>query len=199
MLPVMLFAQTDIDFQSINSGLPGPSWTWTADQNNTSFDVIDNPYSTSINTSTKVGKLTAEAGSNPWALAYSDGIGNFTFDADNTTVKIMVYKTRISPVEIKFEDSGNSAVYTAVTVSNTKINEWEELTFDFYNSLGSTFSKIVVIPDNLARTDAQFITYFVKFQQQVRITRIVTYTNRKHICDTFTENLSLLRKKVDKE
>ena len=102
MLPAMLFAQTDIDFQSISSGLPGPSWTWTADVENTSFDVVDNPDSTGINTSSKVGELTAAAGSDGWALTFSDGIGSFTFDANNTTVKIMVYKTRISPVQIKF-------------------------------------------------------------------------------------------------
>ena len=46
MLPAMLFAQTDIDFQSISSGLPGPNWTWTADQTDTSFDAVDNPSAT---------------------------------------------------------------------------------------------------------------------------------------------------------
>ena len=87
MLPAMLFAQTDIDFQSISSGLPGPNWTWTADQTDTSFDAVDNPYSTGINTSTKVGELTAAAGSVAYALAYSDGIGSFSLDANNTTQK----------------------------------------------------------------------------------------------------------------
>ena len=160
MLPAMLFAQTDIDFQSISSGLPGPSWTWTADQPDTSFDVVDNPYSTGINTSSKVGELTAAAGSNAWALAFSDGIGSFSLDANNTTVKIMVYKTRISPVEIKFEDSADSSVNVARTVSNTVINDWEELTFDFYSAIGDTsYGKIVIIPDNSARTEAN-ITYF---------------------------------------
>lgn len=160
MLPAMLFAQTDIDFQSISSGLPGPSWTWTADQPDTSFDVVDNPYSTGINTSSKVGELTAAAGSNAWALAFSDGIGSFSLDANNTTVKIMVYKTRISPVEIKFEDAANNTINVARTVSNTVVNDWEELTFDFYSAIGDTsYGKIVIIPDNLARTEAN-ITYF---------------------------------------
>ncbi|MDA9201621.1 T9SS type A sorting domain-containing protein [Flavobacteriaceae bacterium] len=159
MLPAMLFAQTDIDFQSISSGLPGPSWTWTADQQNTSFDVVNNPYSTGINTSSTVGELTAAANSNAWALAFSDGIGSFTFDATNTTVKIMVYKTRVSPVEIKFEDAANSATNFSVTVENTSINAWEELTFDFYSAIGNTYSKIVIIPDNSTRTEAN-ITYF---------------------------------------
>ena len=160
MLPAMLFAQTDIDFQSINSGLPGPNWTWTADQTDTSFDAVDNPSATGINTSSKVGELTAAAGSVAYALAYSDGIGSFTFDANNTTVKIMVYKSRISPIEIKFEDASDSSVSVSRTVSNTVINGWEELTFDFYSAIGNTsYGKIVIIPDNLARTEAN-ITYF---------------------------------------
>ena len=71
MLPAMLFAQTDIDFQSISSGLPGPNWTWTADQTDTSFDAVDNPSATGINTSTFVGELTAAAGSVAYALAFS--------------------------------------------------------------------------------------------------------------------------------
>jgi hypothetical protein len=160
ILPAMLFAQTDIDFQSISSGLPGPNWTWTADQTDTSFDAVDNPFATGINTSSKVGELTAAAGSVAYALAYSDGIGSFTFDANNTTVKIMVYKSRISPIEIKFEDASDSSVSVSRTVSNTVINVWEELTFDFYSAIGNTsYGKIVIIPDNLARTEAN-ITYF---------------------------------------
>jgi hypothetical protein len=159
MLPAMLFAQTDIDFQSISSGLPGPSWTWTADQPDTSFDVVDNPYATGINTSSKVGELTAAAGSNAWALAFSDGIGSFSLDANNTTVKIMVYKTRISPVQIKFEDAADSSISVSKTVSNTVVNAWEELTFDFYSEIAATsYGKIVIIPDNSTRTEAN-ITY----------------------------------------
>ena len=160
MLPAMLFAQTDIDFQSISSGLPGPNWTWTADQADTSFDAVDNPSATGINTSTFVGELTAAAGSVAYALAFSDGIGSFTFDANNTTVKIMVYKSRISPIQIKFEDATNSATYVARTASNTVINAWEEITFDFYSAIGNTtYGKIVIIPDNSERTEAN-ITYF---------------------------------------
>ena len=160
MLPTMLFAQTDIDFQSISSGLPGPNWTWTADQTDTSFDAVDNPSATGINTSTFVGELTAAAGSVAYALAFSDGIGSFTFDANNTTVKIMVYKSRISPIEIKFEDATNSATSVARTASNTVINAWEEITFDFYSAIGNTtYGKIVIIPDNSERTVAN-ITYF---------------------------------------
>jgi hypothetical protein len=160
MLPAMLLAQTEIDFQSLSSGLPGTSWTWTADVENTSFAVVDNPDATGINTSSKVGELTAAAGSNAWALAFSDGIGSFSFDNTNTTVKIMVYKTRISPVEIKFEDAADNTINVSRTVSNTVINAWEELTFDFYSAIGNTlYSKIVIIPDNTTRTEAN-VTYF---------------------------------------
>ncbi len=54
-----------------------------------------------------VAKFTARADGKPWALCFTDSIGSFTFDATNNTVKIMVWKTRVSDVAIKFEEVGN--------------------------------------------------------------------------------------------
>jgi hypothetical protein len=61
----------------------------------------------------------------------TNGIGTFTLNETNSTIKVMVYKDVISKVGIKFArpDGGS----TGETVTNTKINEWEELTFNFAN------------------------------------------------------------------
>ena len=54
-------------------------------------------------------------------------IGSFSLDNTNCTVKIMVWKPIISDVGIKFVDATNAA-QPEIKVSNTLINQWEELT-----------------------------------------------------------------------
>ena len=77
-------------------------------------------------------------------------IGSFTFSAANATVRIMVYKTVISDVGLKFVEN-NGEAQPEVKVANTKINEWEELTFDLSGSIGKgatgIIDQIVVFPD----------------------------------------------------
>ena len=139
-----IFAQNaPIDFEV---GGNGADWTWIVaeDGTNPALDILANPVSGGINTTATVAKFTAELAGQPWALFHSEGIGEFTFDATNSTVKIMVNKPVISNVGLKFEGVGP---VLELTVPNTLINEWEELTFDFSSLIGNTYNKIVVIPD----------------------------------------------------
>jgi hypothetical protein len=61
----------------------------------------------------------------------------------------MVWKSVISDVGIKFES--NKASTGEVKVANTKINEWEEITFDMSGKIGegssTNIDAIVVFPD----------------------------------------------------
>ncbi len=124
----------------------GADWDWIVaeDGTNPALEILANPVSAGINTSATVAKFTAELAGQPWALFHSEGIGLFTFDATNSTVKIMVNKPVISNVGLKFEGLGP---VLELTVPNTLINEWEELSFDFSSLIGNTYNKIVVIPD----------------------------------------------------
>ena len=150
------FAQSTIDFET--AGL-GAAWTWVVDQNGTNpaLEFVANPNTTG-NTSAMTAKLTTKVAGAAWALAYSDGIGSFTFDANNSLVKMMVRKTVATDVAIKFEiPMGISKeVRATTTVTN---GDWEELSFDFSSVIGSTYSRIVIIPDFLART-TDHIVYF---------------------------------------
>jgi len=76
----------------------GAGWAWTVVENadNPPINIIANPQSGGINTSANVAEFTARAAGNPWALAFTDDIDNFEFDATNNIVKIKVYKTTIS-------------------------------------------------------------------------------------------------------
>jgi hypothetical protein len=77
---------------------------------------------------------------------------------------MMVYKSVISDVGIKFA-TGSLASSGEIKVSNTLINQWEELTFDFTSKIGEPSSagitQIIIFPDfNLAGRSADVIAYF---------------------------------------
>ncbi len=129
----------------------GATWNWVVAENadNPPLEFISNPVSGGINTSPTVAKFIARQTGNPWALFFTDGDGQFTFDATNTTVKIMVYKSVISPVHFKVEGSSPAIELTG---ANTLINQWEELTFNFSTGVGNTYNRIVIIPDFVARS-----------------------------------------------
>ena len=90
-------------------------------------------------------------------------IGSFSLDNTNCTVKIMVWKPIISDVGIKFVDATNAA-QPEIKVSNTLINQWEELTFDFSSRIGVypiVKDQIVIFPDfDLGGRSQDNIIYF---------------------------------------
>lgn len=157
-----------IDFET---GGKGANWTWTTFENGTNpvLETVNNPTSAAPNTSSKVAKFTALKGGNPWAgceSAKGSDIGTFSLSASNAIVKIMVYKTRVSDVGIKFVNSTNGST-GEIKVANTKTNEWEELTFNFTSKIGlpesNNITQIVIFPDFIPggdpRTDTT-ISYF---------------------------------------
>lgn len=145
----VLFAQNaPITFES---GGQGSGWTWTVFENGTNppVQVLPNPHATGINTSATVAQFTALVAGQPWAgceSMHGADIGTFTFSSTNCTVKIMVYKSVISDVGIKFASS-SGASSGEIKVANTLINQWEELSFDFSSRIGETNDQIIVFPD----------------------------------------------------
>ncbi len=137
-----------IDFES---GGIGADWGWTVTEDGTNpvltFPV--NPDNSGINNSATAAQFIAEDAGNAWALCYTDDIDLFEFDATNSLVSIMVYKPVISPVAVKFE-GGSTPV--EIQVSNTLTNEWELLEFDFSGYLGNSYSRLVIIPDFVDRS-----------------------------------------------
>jgi hypothetical protein len=158
-----------IDFEAEGNG---GEWSWTIFENesNTTLEVIENPYKMGINTSETVAKFTALREGQPYAgceTKHGEGIGAFKFDATNSVVKILVYKTSISDVALKFAEYAAPGVgaeaQPEVKVANTKINEWEELTFDLSGSIGKgatmVIDQIIIFPDFTSRT-ADTVIYF---------------------------------------
>jgi len=161
-----------IDFES---GGFGATWTWTVFENddNPPVEVIPNPDMSGINTSATVAKFTARSTGQPFAgceSMHGSDLGTFTLDATNSTVKIMVWKSVISDVGIKFVLPNGDAL-PEIKVANTLINQWEELTFDFSGRIGHPATigqdQIVIFPDFDARTQENVI-YFdnITFSEQ---------------------------------
>ena len=154
-----------IDFEATGNGA---DWTWTVFENgsNPAVEIIANPDPSGVNTSATVMKFTTEEGGMPWAgveSTHGADLGAFEWDANNRIVRIMVWKSVISDVGIKFA-SNTSWAELELKVPNTKINEWEELTFDFSNAINppagnGTLDQIIIFPDFIAgsspRTEEQ--------------------------------------------
>jgi uncharacterized protein (DUF39 family) len=150
-------AQSTIDFETV-----GNTWTWSTFEFAPAWSIVANPSSAGINTSAHVGKLVVNPTDQPWAgvqCAKSD-FGPLTINASSNIIKIMVYKDVISPVGIKLV-TATDASKGEIKVSNTKINEWEELTFDFTGQIDPnfTYNGIVVFTDFPASRTAGSTTY----------------------------------------
>jgi hypothetical protein len=164
-LPVFAMAQNGpIDFET---GGHGASWTWTVFENDTNpaLQIIPNPDQSGINTSATVAKFTALQSGQPWAgceTLHGAGTGSFLIDANNAQITIMVWKSEISDVGIKLVRPDSWSL-GEIKVANTKVNEWEQLTFDFSAHIGLTpaYDQLVIFPDfNLTGRTSDQVVYF---------------------------------------
>jgi len=176
MMNSVAFAQNaPVDFEA---GGYGADWTWTVFENETNpaIEILANPDNSGINTSATVAKFTALQAGQPWAgceSLHGSDIGEFSFDATNATVKVMVWKPVISDVGVKFVEASGEA-QPEVKVANTLINQWEELTFDLSGSIGAGITgiidQIIIFPDfDLAGRTSDNICYFdnITFSEQI--------------------------------
>ena len=153
-----------IDFEA---GGNGADWTWTVFENDTNplLEIVANPDPSGINTSETVAKFTALQLGQPYAgveSMHGSDIGTFDLTASNALVNIMVYKTKISDIGIKYVTPSGGA-QMELKVANTLVNQWELITIDFsdYIGLGETtgLDQIVIFPDFIAR-DVDDVIYF---------------------------------------
>lgn len=159
-------APVTVGFENGGSGNAGFTWAVFENDDNPAVEFVSNPDSAGINTSTTVAKFTARQTGQPWAgteTAHGD-IATFTLDSTNSTIKIMVYKTVISDVGIKFAIA-NGGAQPEIKVANTLVNQWEELSFDFSGYIGLTeainIDQLIIFPDfNTAGRASDTVTYF---------------------------------------
>ncbi|WP_133471236.1 family 16 glycosylhydrolase [Paraglaciecola marina] len=156
---------TPIDFEEGGYGA-GVNWNVFENDDNPALEFVDNPDTSGINDSSTVAKFTARVTGAPWVGTETvhGEFGPLTLDETNSIVKMMVYKSVISDVGVKFAINSGGA-QQEIKVANTLINEWEELTFDFSGYIGLAeaidIDQVIVFPDfdNAGRTQEN-IVYF---------------------------------------
>ncbi len=119
-------------------------------------EIIDNPNATGINTSARVSKYLKPAVAEVWAGAYSNPDPATPIDVTGgAQICIKVHMDHIGNLAMKLENSADGKPNWIQKVSNTKINEWEELCFDPtlpslegpFESANSVYSRIVLFFD----------------------------------------------------
>ncbi len=112
--------ETSTFFQYFGSPLDGSLTT-----------VENNPNPSGINKSAKVTKFVKPGVAEVWAGAFTNPNPTTLIDvANNSQVKIKVHMNHIGNLALKLEGSTDGGDNWVISVPNTKMNEWEELTFD---------------------------------------------------------------------
>ncbi|MEJ1223550.1 hypothetical protein [Sediminicola sp. 1XM1-17] len=148
-----------VDFETPGTGADAEWIVFEADT--APLEIVANPSASGINTSGTVAKLTATPTNAPYAGTITSIETPYTLSTSNSVIKMMVFKDKIGPVGVKLA-KGQGTV-DEIKVNNTKIGEWEELTFDFTSKIGAPeangIDALVVFPDFENRT-ATSVTYF---------------------------------------
>ncbi len=138
-----------IDFETV-----GNTWGWHvfangAAQDPSNFSITSNPNTGGINTSANCAKLVVNGDASRWAGVWTTD-NPFTVDDNNKIMKVMVYKSVISPFKISFltaNDQAKELDGLVLEATNTLINEWEVLTFDLSSVVGTTYAQMNIMPD----------------------------------------------------
>jgi hypothetical protein len=142
----------NLDFETTENS--GGVWSTAGTE---TFAVVANPASDAVNTSAKCGTLTIPVGAPAWALGWTafsnvlpDAATNFIMTNATSTVTLNVRSSVISQWVIKLESplpqvDGTNPENMEVKVFNTKVDQWETLTFDFTPN-GKQQHRIVILP-----------------------------------------------------
>jgi gliding motility-associated-like protein len=158
-----------IDFEP--NGI-GQAWFWKVfeDGSNPPLEFVANPDPdpNGYNPSPTVAKFTALPQGAPFAgceTQHGAGVGTFTIDNSNKIIRVMVYKNTISDVGVKLVRFDSWSL-GEIKVANTKINEWEQLEFDFSDHFGLTYDQLVFFPDFRSRSQTEIIYFDNIFGEQ---------------------------------
>ena len=125
------------------------------------FEVVDNPTPDAVNPSANVGEFVKASDSDPWAGFFADLEAPIDFGA-NKTATVHVLMDHIGNFAIKLEGSLTGALPLELFVENTKVGEWEELTYDFSASADDAqYSRITLFFDlSIDATGEDVTSYF---------------------------------------
>ncbi|MEO6039403.1 MAG: T9SS type A sorting domain-containing protein, partial [Saprospiraceae bacterium] len=92
---------------------------------------VANPHSSGLNTSATVLEFKKPAGAQVWGGGFSNPNPTSPVNVvSNTKISILVHYDHIGNLTLKLENSADGGPNWVQTVVNTKVNEWETLTFN---------------------------------------------------------------------
>lgn len=122
-------AQTILDFESAASSTTFQYFGSSIDGQLT--QTVANPNPTGANTSATVLEFKKPASAQTWAGGFSNPNPTTAVNViTNTTISIKVHFDHIGNLTLKLENSADGGANWVQTVANTKVNEWETLTFN---------------------------------------------------------------------
>lgn len=124
--------------------------------------VVNNPFKTGINTSSKVGKMVKSAGE-VWGGSFITLDNPIDFSTSKI-FKVKVYSPRVgAKLLLKVENLTDGGISFEKEVATTTANGWEELTFDFSTiNAAKSYQKVVLIFDlgTIGDGSSNFTFYF---------------------------------------
>jgi hypothetical protein len=141
-------------------------WRYFPADDSGAFELVDNPDKSGINSSNKVGKAVEKAtGEQPWQGMFTD-LDAYVDISVTKKIKMKVWSPKIVPIAMKLErplKPGGAPQSGDNIVTNTKINQWEELTWDFGTTPVVTdgqYARITLIWDISSVPSSDVIYYF---------------------------------------
>ncbi|MCY7329440.1 MAG: T9SS type A sorting domain-containing protein [Saprospiraceae bacterium] len=126
------------------------------------FRVVDNPAPGGINVSENVGEFVKADDALPFAGIYTSPDLESAIDFRGVkTVRAKVYMDHIGNFAVKLEGSATGAPAIEIPIANTKINEWEEFTFDFSVAADNAeYKRLTLFFDFLMEPTGQDVTSY---------------------------------------
>ncbi len=153
----------------INFDLPYTNYNQGGVFGGMAAEVIENPFASGLNTSSKVWKITKPVGAESWAGTWTPmgapGGKPIAID-DGKIFKLLVYSAEVGK-NLRFQLEDGNGFNPGVEVEITKANEWQELTFDFSTldiAPGHIFNQFVV-QHNLAASGEGEVFYIDNITQ----------------------------------
>ena len=136
----------NLDPSFIYSDFDGMELEW-GDFGGATFEKIENPFPTGINTSDHVGQTRKDPGSQDWAGIFADLGGEMDLAA-NPFLHMKVYSETTGNVLFKLEDLSPGTISPIeIPVPYTTPNEWVNMVWDFTGQPTDAFDRIALFFD----------------------------------------------------
>lgn len=178
-------AQTILDFESPATSTTFQYFGSTIDGQLT--QTLANPNPSGVNTSATVLEFKKPAGAQTWAGGFSNPNPSSPVNViSSTSISIKVHFNHIGNLTLKLENSADGGANWVQTVANTKVNEWETLTFNVsipsieapnMPAAGHVYNTITLFTDFGVSPSADLVSYIddIVVEQSVTCTPVLDF------------------------